>query len=62
MITSKQLIENLRSQGLQQPQIKALIGVIQKWLDDHYPVLAELSKKEWKEIKKAIEGGDRISI
>lgn len=59
MTTTKQLIEELYRQGIQYQQMHTTIVVIQDWLKEHYPVLAELSKNEWKEIVKCIERRDK---
>ena len=39
------LLCELESQGLNNTQIQSLFVTIHQWLDDHYPVMAKISKK-----------------
>ena len=39
------LLTELESQGLNNTQIQSLFCTIHQWLDDHYPVMATLSKR-----------------
>jgi hypothetical protein len=39
------LLCTLKDQGLTREQIQALFLTIHEWLDDHYPVMAKISKQ-----------------
>jgi hypothetical protein len=39
------LLCELESQGLNETQIQSVFFTVHQWLDDHYPVMATISKK-----------------